>query len=248
MKNRKRIAVIMCDIQHTYQKRIIQGLITQAQALDYDAAVFTMFMNFDEEVWVKYLDEELINNLKVGKDLLVNNDEVSNTVSSEFLGCEFSKYLNEQQLEIISCYPKLQRSIIELKDNKFIQILVRVLKKYEDTLDWITILEKVVSNINNKQLYDVINSVPYYYKYSEKELDDIIFTIMNGNKYNLRCMDDFNNYESFRNKYISRLIDRNTIQSLKTAYFEQVFGIDYEVADDIVRLYGSILNSVDLGS
>ena len=210
--------------------------------------IFKFFMNFDEEVWVKYLDEELINNLKVGKDLLVNNDEVSNTVSSEFLACEFSKYLNEQQLEIISCYPKLQRSIIELKDNKFIQILVRVLKKYEDTLDWITILEKVVSNINNKQLYDVINSVPYYYKYSEKELDDIIFTIMNGNKYNLRCMDDFNNYESFRNKYISRLIDRNTIQSLKTAYFEQVFGIDYEVADDIVRLYGSILNSVDLDS
>ncbi len=54
MKNRKRIAVIMCDIHHTYQKRIIQGLITQAHALDYDVAVFTMFMNIDEETNYQY--------------------------------------------------------------------------------------------------------------------------------------------------------------------------------------------------
>lgn len=54
MKNRKRIAVIICDVHHTYQQRILKGIIQQAHALNYDVAVFTMFMNFDEETNYQY--------------------------------------------------------------------------------------------------------------------------------------------------------------------------------------------------
>ena len=54
MKNRKRIAVIMCDVQHSYQQRVLQGLIQQAHTLNYDVAVFTMFMNIDEETNYQY--------------------------------------------------------------------------------------------------------------------------------------------------------------------------------------------------
>ncbi len=49
MKNHKRIAVIIGDIYHEYQQRLMNGIIRQARALRYDIAVFTMFMNFDEE-------------------------------------------------------------------------------------------------------------------------------------------------------------------------------------------------------
>lgn len=59
MKNRKRIAVIMCDVQHSYQQRVLQGLIRQAHALNYDVAVFTMFMNIDEETNYQYGENNL---------------------------------------------------------------------------------------------------------------------------------------------------------------------------------------------
>jgi diguanylate cyclase (GGDEF)-like protein len=46
MKNRKRIAVIMGNVMcYDCQQRILEGLIAQAFALNYDVVVFTMFMN-----------------------------------------------------------------------------------------------------------------------------------------------------------------------------------------------------------
>lgn len=54
MKIRKRIAVIMCDADYPFQQRILNGLIQQAYALDYDVAIFTTFMNFDEETDFQY--------------------------------------------------------------------------------------------------------------------------------------------------------------------------------------------------
>ncbi len=63
MNTRKRIAVIICDVMHSYQQRILQGLIQQAHALDYDVAVFTMFMNFDEETNYQYGENRIFRNI-----------------------------------------------------------------------------------------------------------------------------------------------------------------------------------------
>ncbi len=49
----------MCDVQHSYQQRVLQGLIQQAHALNYDVAVFTMFMNIDEETNYQYGENNL---------------------------------------------------------------------------------------------------------------------------------------------------------------------------------------------
>lgn len=50
MNRKNRIAVIMCDVVfYEYQHRILDGLISQATALGYDVAVFTMFLNYSED-------------------------------------------------------------------------------------------------------------------------------------------------------------------------------------------------------
>ncbi len=59
MKIRKRIAVIMGDIDHPCQQRILNGLIKQAHALDYDVFVFSMFMNIDEETDYQYGEKQI---------------------------------------------------------------------------------------------------------------------------------------------------------------------------------------------
>ncbi len=63
MKNRKRIAVIICDVHHTCQQRILKGIIEQAHALNYDVAVFTMFMNVDEETDYQYGENNIFKNI-----------------------------------------------------------------------------------------------------------------------------------------------------------------------------------------
>lgn len=63
MKNRKRIAVIICDVHHNSQQRILKGIIQQAHALNYDVAVFTTFMNIDEETNYQYGENNIFKNI-----------------------------------------------------------------------------------------------------------------------------------------------------------------------------------------
>ena len=44
------------------------------------------------------------------------------------------------------------------------------------------------------------------------------------------------------------LIERNTLGSLKTAYFEKTFGIDLATAINLVNLYGKSLESNTIDS
>ncbi|MBE6825654.1 MAG: GGDEF domain-containing protein [Ruminococcus sp.] len=54
MNGRKKICVIMCDLHHPYQQEVMKGIIMQAHHMDYDVAVFTKFMNIDEENEYQY--------------------------------------------------------------------------------------------------------------------------------------------------------------------------------------------------
>ena len=130
MKNRKRIAVIMCDVHHTYQQRILKGIIQQAHALNYDVAVFTMFMNFDEETNYQYGENnvfKLINYdlfdaviyapCSVGKRALREffADSLKNRCKVPIIALEFEDPLYHNVIvDDVQCFDDLVSHLIEL--------------------------------------------------------------------------------------------------------------------------------------
>lgn len=88
MSKRKRIAVIICNIYHVCQQQILKGLITQAHALDYDVAVFTMFMNFDEESGYQYGENHIFS--------LINYDLFDAVI---FVPCSIEKHTLKESIE-----------------------------------------------------------------------------------------------------------------------------------------------------
>ena len=46
-ENRKRIAVLMADLQSEYNRKIMEGIIRQANILNYDVMAYSMFSNHD---------------------------------------------------------------------------------------------------------------------------------------------------------------------------------------------------------
>ncbi|MBE6875804.1 MAG: GGDEF domain-containing protein [Ruminococcus sp.] len=49
MKNRKRIAVLMAGVVHSYQHLFLKGILSQAKALNYDVCIFSPFMSYENE-------------------------------------------------------------------------------------------------------------------------------------------------------------------------------------------------------
>ena len=75
-----------------------------------------------------------------------------------------------------------------------------------------------------------------------------MYLLMTDNHLDIFSYEELQNIDSVRENYINMLIERNTLGSLKTAYFEKTFGIDLATAISLVNLYGKSLESSTMDS
>ena len=210
--------------------------------------LFQLFLSLDETKWPDYLDATTIDSLQKAKTLYANNDEISKTVNPRFLSDEITSHFTKAQVEILSCYPKLQEKILELSPNSpSAKIIYELVDKYKDNLEWITILEKSLNNINSSEYDNLLSSINDK-ELSLEEKENLMYLLMTNNHLDISSFEELKNIDSVREKYINMLIERNTLGSLKTAYFEKTFGIDLATAINLVNLYGKSLESSTIDS
>ena len=207
-----------------------------------------LFLSADETKWPNYLDASTIDSLKKAKTLYANNDEISKTVDPRFLSDEITSHFTKAQVEILSCYPKLQEKILILSPNSSgAKIIYELVDKYKDNLEWIPILEKSLDNINSSEYANLLSSINGK-ELSSEEKENLMYLLMTNNHLDISSFEELKNIDSVRENYINMLIERNTLGSLKTAYFEKTFGIDLATAINLVNLYGKSLESNTIDS
>ena len=207
-----------------------------------------LFLSIDETKWPNYLDTDTIDYLQMSKTLYANNDEISKTVNPRFLSDEITSHFTKAQVEILSCYPKLQEKILKLSPNSSgAKIIFELVDKYKDNLEWIPILEKSLDNINSSEYASLLSSINGK-ELSLEEKENLMYLLMTDNHLDIFSYEELQNIDSVRENYINMLIERNTLGSLKTAYFEKTFGIDLATAISLVNLYGKSLESSTMDS
>ncbi len=207
-----------------------------------------LFLSIDESKWGDYLEPYLIESLNKAKVLYANNDEISKTVNTRFLSDNITKNFTKAQVEILSCYPKLQEKILELPQDSYkTKIIYDLVAKYKDNLEWIPILEKALDNIYSPEFTNLLESLNDK-ELSSEEKDNLMYLLMTNNHLDISTYEELQNVDALRENYINMLIERNTLGSLKTAYFEKVFGIDLATAMNLVNLYGKSLESKTIES
>ena len=207
-----------------------------------------LFLSIDETKWPNYLDTDTIDYLQMSKTLYANNDEISKTVNPRFLSDEITSHFTKAQVEILSCYPKLQEKILKLSPNSSgAKIIFELVDKYKDNLEWIPILEKSLDNINSSEYASLLSSINGK-ELSSEEKENLMYLLMTDNHLDIFSYEELQNIDSVRENYINMLIERNTLGSLKTAYFEKTFGIDLATAISLVNLYGKSLESSTMDS
>lgn len=207
-----------------------------------------LFLSIDETKWANYLGYNTIDSLHKTKTLYANNDEISETVNPKFLSDDITSHFTKKQIEILSCYPKLQENILNLPLNsQKAKIIYELVEKYKDNLEWIPILEKALDNINSSEYANLITAI------NDKELtpeekENLMYLLMTNNHLDISTLEELKNIDSLKENYIKMLIERNTLGSLKTAYFEKIFGIDLVTAINLVNIYGRSLENSSIDS
>lgn len=207
-----------------------------------------LFLPIDETKWSNYLNANSIDSLKKAKTLYVNNDEISETLNSQFLSNGIASHFTKNQVEILSCYSNLQEKLLELShDSSKTKIIYELVDKYKNNLEWIPILEKSLDNINCSEYTNLLSSINGK-ELSQEEKENLMYLLMTNNHLDISNLDELKNIDSIRENYINMLIERNTLGSLKTAYFEKTFGIDLGTAINLVNLYGKSLENNAINS
>lgn len=205
-----------------------------------------IFLVIDESKWNLYLDETTIISLKRTQELYRNNDEISKTINPIFLSENITSNLTKEQIEILSCYPNLQDKIVKLSmDLPKIKLIYELANKYKDNLEWIPIIEKALDNITSPEFANLLGSIQNI-ELEPKEKENLLILLMTNNHLDISTHEELKNINEIREKYINKLIERNTLGSLKTAYFEKIYGIDLSTAINLVNLYEGCLNTNEL--
>ena len=202
-----------------------------------------LFLSVDENNWPNYLDDKTMDSLRKTKRLYVNNDEILKTINPIFLSDEITNHFTKAQVEILSCYPNLQEKILKLSSNSSNdKIIYELVDKYKNNLEWVSILEKSLDNLNSSEYSNLLSSINSK-ELSSEEKENLIYLLMTNNHLDISSFEELKNIDFIRKNYINTLIKRNTLGSLKSAYFEKTFGIDLPTAINLVNLYGKSLES-----
>ncbi len=206
--------------------------------------ILELFLPLSIEVCKNYLNDEQLKLIINGKEFYKNNDEISNTLNPKFLSIITKEKFNNLQIEILSCYPKLQEEIIGLNlrpDTIKAKIIYKTAVDYNKNMEWIALLEKIIDNMNNSNFASLFNELENV-DLNEKEYKNLLHLLITNNNLDISSYDELKNYNQCRKDYINLLISRNTVGSLKTAYFEKLFGIDLAQATDLIKNYGESIN------
>jgi hypothetical protein len=202
-----------------------------------------LFLSVDENNWPNYLDDKTMDSLKKTKRLYVNNDEILKTINPIFLSDEITNHFTKAQVEILSCYPNLQEKILKLSSNSpNDKIIYELVDKYKNNLEWVSILEKSLDNLNSSEYSNLLSSINSK-ELSSEEKENLIYLLMTNNHLDISSFEELKNIDFIRKNYINTLIKRNILGSLKSAYFEKTFDIDLPTAINLVNLYGKSLES-----
>jgi|GEM_PF-1738367 len=233
------------EIEKIIKIAIMNGLDIQSLSQN---RLLDLFLSLPIQTCAKYLNDVQLKLIVEAKEFYKSNDEISDTLNPNFLSITTKEKFTDIQIEILSCYPKLQEEIIRLnlnQDNIKSKIIYKVASEYKENMEWITLLEKIIDNMNNSNFSDLFNDIKNI-NLSDKDYKNLLHLLVSNNNLDISSYDELRNYNQCRKDYIDLLMKRNTVGSLKTAYFEKTFGINLSQATDLVKNYGESINEKNI--
>lgn len=198
--------------------------------------------------------------------LIKINKEAFLTLDFKILHKRFYRLYEEDSYEklfSISTYSYIQEKILKIGNpvedgktdvelgNKRIELLCRMLdsslkyKNGEKVSDWPVYYNKIIDEYSkHPEKFDWI--VKEKIELTEEQIQIFTNHILGNHKYEIHSIDDLNNYEELRNKFIEEHKNAYFSDQVKEALLEKVFGISLNSAKELIPYRTGVLLSPEL--
>lgn len=187
------------------------------------------------------------NEIEEKKELLMKmcetNHDVIKTIDYKILDTKYVEKLGLDKINTISSHSEIQEKILGLTE-KELDILMRCVEDYildAETADWETITKAILDNLSKKTYDDLINDIDDLEKI---DIDILRGILQSENVYNVKKVEDIKRFEEIKSQKTDELIKSAEINDKREAVLGKIYGVDIKYAREIVRDYGSDIESI----
>lgn len=204
---------------------------------------------YDTPQEVQEQNEADRNKMDVLNQLQGVNSKVIDTISLRMLDNKYTSTLNLQQLQMITCYPDVQKKLLSLTDQQY-NVMIQALSNVKDMQQWRYEFNQVLNNVEH---FDgLIENITELQNGSDKNIDyyKVLMVLHQKNYFNVQSYQDVENfdqtkanlYEAIKSNNLEALNKYNEIEgpnSTKFILLEYLYNIDIETAQHIIKRYGT---------
>lgn len=181
------------------------------------------------------------------------NNEILTTINYELLNSRFHKIYEGngyEKLYSLCVYKDIQDMIVEigslLKEDgqidyeagdKSLELLSRLLKASlvdkngNKIVEWIPYYNKIIKKLHlDKEMLEYFSN--HINELDEKRIKTLTNHILGSHSFSIKTVEDLDNYEEIRNKWIEDKTNSYSMRDIKDATFEKVFGISMKTAEE----------------
>lgn len=181
------------------------------------------------------------------------NNEILTTLNYELLNSRFHKLYEGngyEKLYSLCVYKDIQDMIVEIGTpidetgkidyelgDKRLELLNRLFKsslrdkKGNEIVEWIPYYNKIIKKLfSDKKMLEYFSN--HIDELDEKRIKILTNHILGGHSFDINSVEDLDNYEEIRNKWIAEKTNSYSMRDIKDAAFEKVFGISMKTAEE----------------
>ena len=255
---------VISEMENEYNKVEIARTIKTEEVLLKLFEDESLSANFYKELRYGYSSEAILKNIdkftgkeykgeqnpeKI-KDVLTRmyekNNDVVRTIDFKMLDERYLDLFGEDKINIISCYPEIQRSLLEMND-KQIEILCKCIDTYtekNDTDEWNILASYIIKNINGfEKLTDSINVE----ELTQEDLESLIKILQTVNWLDIDNISDLRNYDELRIQKCEKYMGSPdlSLEYKKEAVIAKLFGHELSYAKTIIEKFGEDIENIE---
>ena len=202
----------------------------------------------------QFLEFEGIKN-QVGKKQIIERLSLKNadflrTVDFRILDEKYLNIFGEDKINLISCFPDVQESIVNLED-KQLTVFARCINTYleerptED--EWTVLAQEILNNIGEyNELFETLEDID---SLQNQDIFKLIYVLQNENYCEIKNISEVRNFQNTLDNKSRKVInsDIEDVDAKKNAVFWKIFGHDINYARKLINLYGDDIGNLNNG-
>lgn len=160
--------------------------------------------------------------------------------------------LGEERINLISCYPEIQKNVLELNDKQlylFDRCIDVYLEEHPDIDEWTILANEILKNINEyEELFSSLGELKDVKKLTNENIRDLTKIIQNENLFEIKNMNDVRNIEQIREKKNKDIMEgQYPLLQKKEAVIQKIFGFSLDYFHRSIMKYGMDIENIDDG-